>query len=189
MMRSPDHSEPRTVLVVCFGNLCRSPMAEAQLRAELAGTDWRVLSAGTHAIGGDPPTRTAQAVIAEMADLDISEQRSSPLTVDRVRRSQHIFTMSRRQALEVVALVPEAASRTRLLGAFAPANSDVDGPADPYGEPADHLEIADPMGGTPDAYRACFARIADATAAVATWLEQGADPLGAPPPVAAWNDD
>ena len=188
MMRSSDHSKRPTVLAVCFGNLCRSPMAEALLRAGLSVSDWEVASAGTHAIGGDPPTRTAQAVVAELADLDISTQRSDPLTVDLVRRCAHVFTMSRRQALEVVALVPEAADRTRLLGAFAPATVDFDGPADPFGDPADRFEIADPMGGSPDIYRDCCSRIAAAVATATDWLARGAEPAQAPPPVAEWGD-
>jgi len=189
MMRSSDHSERHAVLAVCFGNLCRSPMAEALLRAGLPTSDWEVASAGTHAIGGDPPTATAQAVVAELADLDISTQRSDPLTVDLVRRSDHVLTMSRRQALEVVALVPEAADRTRLLGAFAPAPIDYDGPADPFGEPADRFEISDPMGGDPDTYRACCSRIAAAAATATDWLSRGADPSQAPPPVGEWGND
>jgi len=188
-MRSSDHSKPRTVLAVCFGNLCRSPMAEALLRAGLPAPDWEVVSAGTHAIGGDPPTRTAQVVVAELAELDISPQRSDPLTVDLVQRSTHVFTMSRRQALEVVALVPEAADRTRLLGAFAPSPVDYDGPADPFGDPADCFEISDPMGGDTDTYRACCSRISAAAATATDWLEAGADPSQAPPPVAEWGDN
>jgi len=187
MMRSSDYSKRQTVLAVCFGNLCRSPMAEALLRAGLPASDWDVASAGTHAIGGDPPTPTAQAVIAELADLDISQQRSDPLTVDLVRRSAHVFTMSRRQALEVVALVPEAADRTRLLGSFAPSPVDFDGPADPFGGPADRFEISDPMGGDPDTYRACCSRISAAAAMATDWLARGADPSQAPPPVAEWD--
>ena len=180
-------SDRRSVLLVCFGNLCRSPMAEGLMRQQLPEAGWTVHSAGTHAIGGDPPTMQAHRAVAHIAGVDIAEQRSTPLTVDLLRASDFILTMSRQQALEVAALAPEAAPRTRLLGSFAPSPSDFDGPADPFGPPADAMEIADPMGGSSEIYEACCLRLIDATDLAARWLLDGAVESAAPPAVAAWN--
>ncbi|MFO7310138.1 MAG: low molecular weight phosphotyrosine protein phosphatase, partial [Pseudomonadota bacterium] len=58
-------SERPSVLFVCLGNICRSPLAEAAMRAEAAraGLDIVVDSAGTgHWHVGEPPDRRAQAV-------------------------------------------------------------------------------------------------------------------------------
>ena len=156
------------------------------MRVRLAPEHWAVESAGTHAIGGDPPTVEAQVAIAGIAGVDISRQRSTPLTVDLLRRCDQIFTMSRLQALEVAALAPEVAARTRLLGAFAPAPTEFDEPADPWGTPAEPEEIADPMGGDDATYRNCCERLAAAVDAATAWLEAGADDAAAPRPVATW---
>ena len=161
-------------------------MAEGLLRVSLPEDGWSVESAGTQAIGGDPPTPEAQDAVATTAGVDISTQRSIPVTVDLLRRCDQILTMSRQQALEVAALAPEVGDRTRLLGAFAPAPAEFDGPADPWGLPAEPDEIPDPMGGDDATYQSCCARLALAVDAVAAWLESGADAAAAPPPVADW---
>jgi protein-tyrosine-phosphatase len=159
-------------------------MAEALLRAYLPETSWRILSAGTHAIGGDPPTRGAHDAIYRWCRLDMSNQRSAPLTVDLLRRSDHVFTMSRNQAMEAAALFPPAASRIRLLGAFAAADDEATGPADPYGGRADPMEIADPMGGDSEAYEACCSRLDASVRALVEWLNAGASPAAATTPAA-----
>jgi protein-tyrosine-phosphatase len=189
-MPADDDIRRRTILVVCYGNLCRSPMAEALLRDRLGERAWKVVSAGTHAAGGDPPTKGACEAIARLASLDISKQRSRPLTTRLIEAADQVFTMSRRQALEAAALFPGAAGRIRLLGAFAPSPHLADAPADPFGDPADELEIADPMGGDPDAYEDCLRRIAAASDAAAAWLLAGAvDEEAAAKAVASWARD
>ena len=59
--RSTNHLEPsrgmKTILFICTGNVCRSPMAEALFRHAVRGRgDFRVLSAGIGAMDGQPPT-------------------------------------------------------------------------------------------------------------------------------------
>jgi protein-tyrosine phosphatase len=176
-MNAPDSS--RRILVVCYGNLCRSPMAEGLLRARL-GDGWSVASAGTSAAGGDPPTEKGQRVMREEYDVDISDQRSAPLTVGAIEQADHVFTMSVQQARLVAALCPSAAPRLRLFGAFAPSVQSSDRSADPGGSPASMLEVADPIGGTLEQYRGTAARLARATEAVVAWLEGGADDAEAP---------
>ena len=76
------------ILVVCMGNICRSPLAEAALRAEASarGLDVTIDSAGTGAWHiGDPPDSRAQAE-ALRHGVDISGQRArqvSPTDFDR----------------------------------------------------------------------------------------------------------
>ena len=183
IMPSTESSPRQTILVVCFGNLCRSPMAEAFLRHRLPTDQWEVISAGTHAIGDDPPTDGSREAMAHLAGLDISRQRSSLLTVDALRRSDYIFTMSRRQALDAAALLPTAAPRIRLLGAFVPATSATRESADPGGGRASKMEIPDPMGADTEAYEACCMRLVDCTNAVVAWLEAGAPAVEAPRPI------
>lgn len=185
-MSPPAHpSSRRTVLVVCFGNLCRSPIAEGLFRAALPDDEWLVVSAGTHAVGDDPPTGGAIEAARQVAGIDISGQRSHLLTTDLIEDSEHVFTMSRLQALEAAALVPSAAAKIRLLGAFFPG--DARGITEPGGRRAAAGEIADPMGGDAAAYEDCCRRLGASVDAAARWLRDGAGPDGAPAPVAAWN--
>ena len=187
-MPSEDPSRCRTVLVVCFGNLCRSPMAEGLFRARLSGGDWQVISAGTHAVGGDPPTQGSCDAISRLAGIDISGQRSAPLTASMLESSDFVFTMSRQQALESAALAPGAAGKIRLLGAFAPAAGAAEAPADPRGRRADDLEIADPMGGDQTLYDSCCERLIASVDGAAGWLLAGADSADAPLSVVAWRE-
>ncbi|MFN5327195.1 MAG: low molecular weight protein-tyrosine-phosphatase [Bacteroidota bacterium] len=68
------------VLMVCLGNICRSPLAEGILRhkCEKLGLDWQVDSAGTHGYhNGEPPHYLSQNV-AKLNGIDIAGQRSRP---------------------------------------------------------------------------------------------------------------
>ncbi len=69
------------ILMVCLGNICRSPLAEGILRKKIQerGLDWEVYSVGTgHWHIGDPPDPRAQAV-ARVHGLDISDLRAEQL--------------------------------------------------------------------------------------------------------------
>lgn len=66
--------KPRSVLAVCIGNTCRSPMAEAIARS-LLGNSVRVESAGLDAGEGEAPNRNAVAVMKKMG-LDIGTHRT-----------------------------------------------------------------------------------------------------------------
>lgn len=171
-----------TVLVVCYGNLCRSPMAEGLLRARLPA-NWTVESAGTHAIGGDPPTAGACVAVLEQFGIDITAQRSTPLTVGIIQEAAHVFPMSVQQARLVAALVPAAAGRIRLFGAFAPSIQ-ATGAGDPGGPAVGPHEVPDPMGRSDQEYRLTARRLAAAADRCAAWLVEGADAAKAPPSMA-----
>lgn len=84
-----------SVLFVCLGNICRSPLAEAAFRAEAERLklDVAVDSAGTgdwHA--GDPPDPRAQAT-ALRHGVDIAGYRGRQVTADDFRRFTHIVAM------------------------------------------------------------------------------------------------
>ena len=180
---------PKTVLAVCFGNLCRSPIAEALLHHYLPSDRWEVISAGTHAVGGDPPAGGACNAIAKLAGLDISLQRSSLLTADVLQHSDYIFVMSQRQAAWAADLDPGIAPRIRLLGTFAPKPSLTYQLTDISGDPTDTMKIPDPMGGNRRVYEACCRTIIDCTKAVANWLDAGAPATEDPGTVADWIND
>ncbi len=100
---------PSDVLVVCTGNVCRSPYVAARLAVELP--DLTVVSAGTGALVGEQPVVEVQALLAEQG---IATDGMVARSVDRaqVRGARLILTAARRHRVEISRLVPTAADRT-----------------------------------------------------------------------------
>ena len=141
------------ILVVCTGNTCRSPLAEALLRSAL-GSLASVSSAGTGAWEGAPASEGAYLVGLENG-LDLSGHRARMLTRELVSSADLILTMSGHHAARVADL--GGAGRVHLLGEFA-------------GRTPQDAEIPDPFGGDLDGYRETFAELAELAAGVAARL-------------------
>jgi len=84
------------ILMVCLGNICRSPLAEGILRhkAEQAGLTWTVESAGTNGYHiGEPPHRLSQKV-ARLNGLDICQQRARRFVAEDLDHYDQIYAMA-----------------------------------------------------------------------------------------------
>ena len=84
------------ILMVCLGNICRSPLAEGILRhkAMQAGLDWTIKSAGTNAYHtGEPPHKFSQKV-AKLNGIDICEQRARRFSAEDFDNYDKIYAMS-----------------------------------------------------------------------------------------------
>jgi len=84
------------ILMVCLGNICRSPLAEGILKNKIRkhGLDWQVDSAGTnHYHTGEPPHRLSQKVALQHG-IDISTQRARDFVPADLERYDKIFAMS-----------------------------------------------------------------------------------------------
>jgi len=81
------------ILVVCVGNICRSPMAEALLKqATQDMTDLKLSSAGLAAVVDYPAAEHAEVLMAERG-LDITGHRARQLTPDLIYTSDLILVM------------------------------------------------------------------------------------------------
>ncbi|TPE53569.1 low molecular weight protein-tyrosine-phosphatase [Amaricoccus solimangrovi] len=154
--RSADR--PAAVLLVCLGNICRSPLAEAALRAEAAaaGLALEIDSAGTggwHV--GEPPDPRARAV-ALARGIDIGGYRGRQVARADFARFDHIVALDHENLRALRALCPEGArARLSLLLDHVPGRE---------GEP-----VADPYFGGPEGFETTWADVtAGAAGLIAT---------------------
>jgi protein-tyrosine phosphatase len=107
-----------SVLVVCTGNICRSPAAELVLGAALDDSVV-VSSAGTGAVVGAPVAPGMARLLAERG-LDGSGFVARPLTEDLVTSADVVLAMTRGHRAAVLALAPAALRRSFLFTELVP---------------------------------------------------------------------
>ena len=108
-----------TVLVVCIGNICRSPMAEALLAKSLP--QMTVSSAGTGALIGHPADPIAQALMAERG-LDLGYHRARQVTQAMCVEADLILTMDEGQRRHIENNYPLTRGRVFRLAETAKLN-------------------------------------------------------------------
>ncbi len=140
----------RHVLFVCSGNTCRSPMAEAVLRArwsarlciapaELLAHGGAVSSAGTGARAGERASEEAVELLAERR-IDLTKHRARLVGVEQLRGADEVLAMTAGHLRQLRQRAPELEARCILL--------------DPDGN-----DVADPIGAGMRAYRQCLGQI------------------------------
>jgi protein-tyrosine-phosphatase len=90
---------PARLLVLCYGNICRSPFAAAVLARDLASAGVRVESAGF--IGPGRPCPAEAVTVAAQRGIDLSAHRSTLLTAECLRSADLVVVMDAAQARAV----------------------------------------------------------------------------------------
>jgi protein-tyrosine phosphatase len=181
-------SAPFDLLMVCTGNICRSPTAELYAAHHLPPERFRVHSAGTYGLEGYPIEPHAGRRLAGLG-IAYDVFRARRLTEEMVRAADLVLTATRDHRSAVVTLVPTALRKTFTLREFARLVEGVDVAALPGGDPADRAralvaaaagqrgrkwappeqdDVADPYGAGDAAYDRAAA---DITAALKRPLE------------------
>ena len=105
---------PVKILMVCLGNICRSPLAEGILQSKLPSDTFMVDSAGTggwHA--GECPDRRSIAT-AKGRGLDISKQKARKFKTSDFKDFDHIYVMDSSNLKDVTALAPDTEAKAKV---------------------------------------------------------------------------
>ena len=186
-----------SVLVVCTGNVCRSPYIERRLRHELAGTGIEVSSAGTRAlVGRDMDAGTRE--LLQHSGVDVAGFAARDLTPELVSAADLVVAAAREHRGAAARLHPAAMGRMFTLRDLADLLSEAtaDDLAANAGEatwvrqvavtasrrrgvvPArqEGVDVTDPIGGPPSLFARMAAEVDDALAPVVRALRGAGDP-------------
>jgi protein-tyrosine phosphatase len=135
----------RSVLVVCVGNICRSPVAERALAADLAarGSGVVVRSAGLGALVGHAADATASAVAARHG-VTVSGHIAQQFTRDLAQAHDLVLVMEPGHRQEIARLAPDLSGRVMLFDHWCGGKG-----------------IADPYRRSPEFHEAVFLQIRD----------------------------
>lgn len=144
------------ILMVCLGNICRSPLAEGILKDKLekAGLNWQVDSAGTNRYHtGDAPHRLSQKV-ARLHGIDISNQRARTITPEDFDRFDKIYAMAQDVIYDMRAVVGKKFNGNKvelLMNELYPS---------------EHVDVPDPYYGGEDGFHTVYKMMNDACEAI-----------------------
>jgi len=138
-----------TILMVCLGNICRSPLAEGIMKKKCkkAGLNWKIESAGTNGFHtGEAPHYLSQKV-ASINNIDISSQQSRKFVKQDFERFDKIYAMAEDVIVEI-----------KQIGKDQYISSKVNLLMDEV-YPKQNKEVPDPFYGAEDGYHSVYKMI------------------------------
>lgn len=134
------------VLMVCLGNICRSPLAEGILahKAIKAGLDWEVDSAGTAGYHVGEPPHPLSIKVAKLNGIDISHQTCRRFTKADMFLFDKIFVMDEENYTAIMKIAGDKWDANKVDYILNLSN------------PGKNLAVPDPWYGNEDGYHAVF---------------------------------
>jgi protein-tyrosine phosphatase len=126
-----------SILVVCAGNICRSPTGEYLLKDKLKDRKINVSSAGLTALVGKGAEATATS-IALTKNIDMSEHKGRQLSSALIVENDLILVMEERHLSDLLGQYPQARGKTFLLGKWI-ENTEIPDPYRQSHEAFDHV--------------------------------------------------
>jgi len=120
------------VLMVCLGNICRSPLAEGILKSKVDPEKVVVDSAGTagYHVGNPPDPRSI--AVASKYGIDIGRQRCRKLTKEDLDHFDHIYVMDKSNLANASLLAESSTQQQKITLLLHEGNMPVDEVPDPY---------------------------------------------------------
>ena len=146
------------ILAVCLGNICRSPLAEGILKSKLP-EHFTVDSAGTIALHeGEHPDKRAIAT-AKNRGVDISKQRSRPITHKDFEEFDKIYCMDVSVYETVISMAKTEAQKSKISLFLKEAEI-----------PVNNFEVFDPYWSEMDGFEEVYQLLSDASEKIKTKL-------------------
>ncbi len=149
------------VLMVCLGNICRSPLAEGILKSKVDPNKVFVDSAGTGSwhIGSEPDRRSI--AIAKRYGLDITDQRGRQFSEDDFENFDHIFAMDNSNFRDIISMAKTDEDRQKVHLILEEIF------------PSENVDVPDPYHGGEQGFENVYQMLNEACDEIAKKLNQG----------------
>lgn len=144
-----------SILMICLGNICRSPLAEGLMRSKLNFTKFTVDSAGTSGgHKGEAPDKRSIAV-ANKNGLDISQQKSRKLLKEDFEKFDFLYVMDESNYRDVLEMAQTEEQRKKVIKILDEAF------------PGENLDVPDPYYGGSQGFENVYQMLDQATDVIA----------------------